>query len=57
MTRRHVERARAELSTAIKMYREMTMTFWLARTEATLADMGTPVSRRRDSDYYRAMAQ
>jgi hypothetical protein len=51
MTHRHIERARAELSTAIKMYREMTMTFWLARTEATLADMGTPVSRRRDSDY------
>jgi hypothetical protein len=33
------------------MYQEMTMTFWLARTEAALADMGTPASRRRDSDY------
>jgi tetratricopeptide (TPR) repeat protein len=40
----HIEQARAELSTAVKMYREMTMTFWLARTEATLADMGTPAA-------------
>lgn len=33
------ERARAELSTAIEMYRDMVMTFWLPETEATLAEM------------------
>jgi len=33
------EQARAELSTAIKMYREMEMTFWLPETEAALADV------------------
>jgi hypothetical protein len=31
------EQARAELSTAIEMYRDMEMTFWLPETEATLA--------------------
>jgi class 3 adenylate cyclase len=31
--------ARAELSTAIEMYREMEMTFWLPETEATLAQV------------------
>jgi tetratricopeptide (TPR) repeat protein len=31
------EQARAELSTAIEMYREMEMTFWLPETEAALA--------------------
>jgi class 3 adenylate cyclase/tetratricopeptide (TPR) repeat protein len=31
------ERARAELSTAIEMYRDMEMTFWLPETEAALA--------------------
>ena len=31
------EQARAELSTAIDMYREMEMTFWLPETEAALA--------------------
>jgi tetratricopeptide (TPR) repeat protein len=31
------EQARAELATAIEMYREMAMTFWLPETEATLA--------------------
>jgi tetratricopeptide (TPR) repeat protein len=46
----HIEQARAELSTAIKMYQEMTMTFWLARTEPALADVGAPASRRRDSE-------
>ena len=30
------EQARAALSTAIKMYRDMAMTFWLPETEATL---------------------
>jgi predicted ATPase/class 3 adenylate cyclase len=34
-----VEQARAELSTAIDMYREMAMTFWLPDTEAALADV------------------
>jgi tetratricopeptide (TPR) repeat protein len=33
------ELARAELSTAIEMYRAMDMTFWLPQTEATLAQM------------------
>jgi class 3 adenylate cyclase/tetratricopeptide (TPR) repeat protein len=32
------EQARAELSTAIEMYRDMEMTFWLPQTEAALAD-------------------
>jgi tetratricopeptide (TPR) repeat protein len=31
------EQARAELSTAIEMYRDMEMTFWLPETEAALA--------------------
>jgi regulator of sirC expression with transglutaminase-like and TPR domain len=30
------EQARAELTTAIEMYRDMEMTFWLPKTEATL---------------------
>ena len=34
-----VEQDRAELSTAIEMYREMEMTFWLPETEAALADV------------------
>ena len=33
------EQARAELSTAIQMYREMEMTFWLPETEAALAEV------------------
>jgi tetratricopeptide (TPR) repeat protein len=33
------EQARAELSTAIDMYRDMEMTFWLPETEATLASV------------------
>ena len=33
------EQARAELSTAIAMYREMEMTFWLPETEAKLAEV------------------
>ena len=33
------EQARAELSTAIEMYREMEMTFWLPETEAALAQV------------------
>jgi tetratricopeptide (TPR) repeat protein len=32
-----IEQARAELSTAIEMYRHMEMTFWLPETEAALA--------------------
>jgi hypothetical protein len=28
-----------ELSTAIEMYRDMEMTFWLPKTEAALAEM------------------
>jgi class 3 adenylate cyclase/tetratricopeptide (TPR) repeat protein len=34
------EQARAELSTAMEMYRDMTMTFWLLQTEAALAQAG-----------------
>jgi tetratricopeptide (TPR) repeat protein len=33
------EQARTELSTAIEMYRAMTMTFWLPQTEAALAQV------------------
>ena len=33
------EQARAELSTAIEMYREMEMTFWLPETVAVMAEM------------------
>jgi class 3 adenylate cyclase/tetratricopeptide (TPR) repeat protein len=33
------EQARAELFTAIEMYRDMEMTFWLPETEAALADV------------------
>jgi class 3 adenylate cyclase/tetratricopeptide (TPR) repeat protein len=33
------EQARAELSTAIEMYRAMVMTFWLPQTEAALAQV------------------
>jgi tetratricopeptide (TPR) repeat protein len=33
------EQARAELSTAIKMYRAMDMTFWLPQAEAALAQV------------------
>jgi Flp pilus assembly protein TadD len=34
------EQARAELSTAIEMYRAMAMTFWRSQTEAALAQVG-----------------
>ena len=34
------EQTRAALSTAIKMYRTMDMTFWLPQAEATLAQVG-----------------
>jgi hypothetical protein len=33
------EQARSELTTAIAMYREMEMTFWLPKTEAALAQV------------------
>jgi tetratricopeptide (TPR) repeat protein len=33
------EQARAELSTAIDMYRDMAMTFWLPEAEVTLAQV------------------
>jgi tetratricopeptide (TPR) repeat protein len=36
-----LEQARAELSTAIEMYRDMEMTFWLPETEAALAEVGS----------------
>ena len=35
------EQARAELSTAIELYRAMDMTFWLPQAEAVLARLGT----------------
>ena len=34
-----VEQARAELSTAIGMYRDMEMAFWLPETEAALSEV------------------
>jgi class 3 adenylate cyclase/tetratricopeptide (TPR) repeat protein len=34
---RQIEQARAELSTAIELYRDMEMTFWIPETEAALA--------------------
>jgi hypothetical protein len=34
------EQARAELSTAIEMYRAMDMTFWLPQAQAALAQAG-----------------
>jgi tetratricopeptide (TPR) repeat protein len=34
------EQARAELSTAIELYRAMAMTFWLPQAEAALAQIG-----------------
>ena len=34
------EQARAELSTAMALYRSMDMTFWLPQAEATLASTG-----------------
>jgi class 3 adenylate cyclase/tetratricopeptide (TPR) repeat protein len=36
---RQTEQARAELSTALAMYRNMAMTFWLPETEAALAEV------------------
>ena len=33
------EQARAELSTAIELYRAMDMTFWLPETEVALAQV------------------
>jgi uncharacterized protein HemY len=33
------EEARAELSTAIDLYRAMDMTFWLPQAQATLAEV------------------
>jgi hypothetical protein len=35
------EQARAELSTAVEMYRVMDMTFWLPQTEAARAQVDT----------------
>ena len=35
------EQARAELSTAVEIYRVMDMTFWLPQTEAALAQVDT----------------
>jgi tetratricopeptide (TPR) repeat protein len=39
-TIRQWEQARAELSTAIQLYRAMDMTFWLPQAEATLVQLG-----------------
>jgi class 3 adenylate cyclase/tetratricopeptide (TPR) repeat protein len=39
-TRGQQEQARAELSTAMEMYRTMEMTFWLPQVEAVLAQVG-----------------
>jgi hypothetical protein len=35
-----LERARAELSTAMELYRTMEITFWLRRVETALAQVG-----------------
>jgi hypothetical protein len=35
----YVEQARAELSTAIEMYRDMKMTFWLPQVEMALEQL------------------
>jgi hypothetical protein len=42
------EQARAELFTAIEMYREMAMTFWLPETVAAWTTMKLIVFNRRD---------
>jgi tetratricopeptide (TPR) repeat protein len=39
------EQARTELAAAITLYRAMAMTFWLQRTEATLAQVDTESHR------------
>ena len=39
-TSSQVEQARIELSTAIDLYRDMQMTFWLPQAEAALAQTG-----------------
>jgi tetratricopeptide (TPR) repeat protein len=36
------ERARAELSTAIELYRDMEMTFWLPQAEVALGEAARP---------------
>ena len=38
-TTSRVEQARAELATAVAMYRAMDMTFWLPQTKAALAQV------------------
>jgi tetratricopeptide (TPR) repeat protein len=45
-----LEQARAELSTAIELYRTMEMTFWLPQTEAALAQVGGGEGSGRGSD-------
>jgi tetratricopeptide (TPR) repeat protein len=40
------EQARAELSTAIELYRTMDMTFWLPQVEAALAQVNRGGQRR-----------
>ena len=42
------EEARSELSTAVAMFREMGMTFWLPEAEAELARTNTPAPVQRD---------
>jgi hypothetical protein len=43
----HPEQAHGELATAIDMYRDMEMTFWLPETETVLAEIG-PISGEPD---------
>ena len=45
-TRGQQEQARAELSTAMEMYRTMEMTFWLPQGEAVLAQVGEGLDTR-----------
>jgi tetratricopeptide (TPR) repeat protein len=44
------EQARAELSTAIEMYRAMEMTFWLPQVEAALAQVVAPGRRKQGAN-------
>ena len=43
-----LEQARAELSTAIALYRAMGMTFWLPQAEAALAQVGAAPAPRAE---------
>jgi hypothetical protein len=50
------QQTRAELSTAIALYRAMDMAFWLPQAEAMLAQVGGEDTAGEDSRSYRARA-